>query len=424
MKRLLTFSFTLFLLMGSSMNAQDAKAQTSIPYLRIPVLDLDKDVSRQTIVDKEYGQYLGHPTTVLLEDNKTILIVYPKGHGKGGIVYKKSFDSGLTWSDRIQTPESWRSSKEVPTLYRVVDNSGKKRIVMFSGLYPTRMAVSEDDGLTWSELEPVGDWGGIVVMGSMIPLHTGKGHYMAFFHDDLRFFTKNGSKAYWKDKRDFDSRLMTLYKTISKDGGLSWSFPELIYQSREIHVCEPGVIRSPDGSQIAVLLRENSRRANSQIIFSEDEGKTWSEPRPMPNELNGDRHVCKYASDGRLLISFRDRSPAKYNIELRKIAGETGEENYSKIASETGLGSPTEGDWVAWVGHYQDLLDGTPGLYRIRIKDNLKGWDTTYPGIELLPDGTFVTTTYGHWEKDEEPYILSVRFSLEETDSMLEEGLF
>ena len=203
MKRLLTFSFTLFLVMCISMNAQEAKGQTSEPYLRIPVLDLDRDAFRQVIVDKESGQYLGHPTTLLLEDNKTILIVYPKGHGKGGIVYKKSFDGGLTWSDRLPTPESWKTSKEVPTLYRVVDNSGKKRIVMFSGLYPTRMAVSEDDGLNWSELESVGDWGGIVVMGSMIPLHTGKGHYMAFFHDDLRFFTKNGSKAYWKDKRDF-----------------------------------------------------------------------------------------------------------------------------------------------------------------------------------------------------------------------------
>lgn len=404
---------------GFPVKAQSLSEKPVDSYLSIPLVDLDQDAFRQVIVDRESGQYLGHPTTVLLDDKRTILAVYPKGHGKGAIVYKKSYDAGLTWTDRLETPESWDTSKEVPTLYRVEDASGSKRIIMFSGLYPTRMAVSEDDGLTWSELEAVGDWGGIVMMGSMIPLHTGKGYYMAFFHDDLRFFTKDGRDRYFKDKRDFDSRLMTLYKTISTDGGLTWSFPEEIYQSREIHVCEPGVIRSPDGSQIAVLLRENSRRANSQIIFSNDEGRTWSDPRPMPNELNGDRHVCKYAPDGRLLISFRDRSPSKFHGELLRIARDSKENNYSKIASEIGLGSPTEGDWVAWVGKYDDLLNGTPGQYRIRIKDNKNGWDTTYPGIELLPDGTFVTTTYGHWEKDEEPYILSVRFSLKEIDAKL-----
>ncbi|MED5454211.1 MAG: exo-alpha-sialidase, partial [Verrucomicrobiota bacterium] len=42
----------------------------------IPTIDLSKQTFRQVVVDKEKGQYLGHPTTVLLEDNKTMLIVY------------------------------------------------------------------------------------------------------------------------------------------------------------------------------------------------------------------------------------------------------------------------------------------------------------------------------------------------------------
>ena len=49
-------------------------------------------------VADEAGQYLGHPTTVLLEDGKTILCVYPKGHGRGAIVYKRSIDGGLTFA--------------------------------------------------------------------------------------------------------------------------------------------------------------------------------------------------------------------------------------------------------------------------------------------------------------------------------------
>ena len=49
----------------------------------IPLLDLAEQNSRQVIVDREKGQYLGHPTMFLFEDGKTMLIVYPKGHGKG-----------------------------------------------------------------------------------------------------------------------------------------------------------------------------------------------------------------------------------------------------------------------------------------------------------------------------------------------------
>jgi len=116
------------------------------PGYTIPIVDISGETQRQIIVDREKGQYLGHPTTVLLEDNKSMLTVYPKGHGRGAIVYKRSEDTGLTWCERLPTPKSWETSLEVPTLHRTVDASGKKRLIMFSGLYPIRMAVSEDDG--------------------------------------------------------------------------------------------------------------------------------------------------------------------------------------------------------------------------------------------------------------------------------------
>lgn len=156
------------------------------PNYSIPTVDISREIQRQVIVDREAGQYLGHPTTVLLEDGRTMLTVFPRGHGRGAIVYKRSTDGGLTWSERLPTPKSWETSVEVPTLHRVVDASGRKRLVMFSGLYPVRMAVSEDDGATWSELKPIGDFGGIVAMGTVIDLKK-PGQYLAFFHDDGRF---------------------------------------------------------------------------------------------------------------------------------------------------------------------------------------------------------------------------------------------
>lgn len=348
-------------------------------------LDLDDDSHRQVVVDRESGQYLGHPSTCLLEDGQTILCVYPKGHGRGAVVYKRSRDGGLTWSERLPTPASWATSKEVPTLHRVIGPNGTKRIIMWSGLYPARLAVSEDDGLTWSELQPAGSWGGIVVMGFVEGLRSGRGHYLAMFHDDGRFFRKDGKRV----------PTFKLFQTRSLDGGLSWSDPQVVFQSAEVNLCEPGCLRSPDGKRLAVLLRENRRRKNSHVIFSEDEGRTWTPPRELPLSLTGDRHTGKYAKDGRLFISFRCNSPRSQSAQRRY-----------------------EGDWVGWVGTWDDLEQGRSGQYVVRLKDNTKGHDTAYPGVERLPDDTFVTTTYGHWEQGQAPFVLSVRFTLSELDAL------
>ena len=77
-----------------------------------------------------------------------------------------------------------------------------------------------------------------------------------------------------------------------------------------------------------------------------------------------------------------------------------------------------EGDWVGWVGTWDDLIQGNSGQYFFRLKDNTKHYDTSYPGVEILPNGTFVTTTYGHWSKGQPPYILSSRFQLQDLDNL------
>ncbi len=257
---------------------------------------------------------------------------------------------------------------------------------MWSGLYPATLAVSEDDGKTWSDLKQVGDWGGIVVMGFCEPVKTGAGHYLAMFHDDGRYISAGA-----KPEKPV---VFTLYTVRSEDGGLTWSKPAPIYKSSDVHLCEPGFVRSPDGKEIAVLLRENSRRKNSHVIFSQDEGKTWTQPRELPAALTGDRHIGKYTKDGRLFISFRD----------------------------TTLHSATRGDWVAWVGTYDDIKHHREGQCRVRLMDNTNAWDCAYPGVEVLPDDTIVTTTYGHWTEKESPYIVSVRLKLSELDERLKKA--
>lgn len=338
-------------------------------------LDLSADADRQVIVEREPGQYLGHPTTVLLEDGRTLFAAYPRGHGRGRITLAKSTDAGRTWGLCHGTPENWATSLETPTLHRVVAPDGARRLLLFSGLYPVRMAHSEDDGEHWTPLEPVGEWGGIVAMASLERTHDGG--LLAFFHDDGRFFRSEGGA----------SGIFTTYVTRSRDGGLSWSPPRALFTSDLLHLCEPGSVRSPDGQEITLLLRENRRVGPSYVSRSRDEGETWSTPQPLDWALTGDRHVAKYAPDGRLVVTFRD------------------------MAAD----SATYGDFVAWVGRYEDI--GRGGEYHVRLLDNLSGSDCGYSGLEVLPDGTFVATAYGHWLAGEEPFVVSVRLTLTELDA-------
>ena len=154
-------------------------------------------------------------------------------------------------------------------------------------------------------------------------------------------------------------------------------------------LCEPGAVRSPDGKEIAVFLRDNSRKYNSFVITSRDEGRTWSEPSQVCDGLTGDRHAAVYLPDGRLFVTFRDMK----------------------------ADSVLKGSWVAWVGSYEDAVSGKEGDCRLLIKRNSNtAGDCAYPGLELLADGTLLTTTYGRWDADDRNYVVSVRFPKEELE--------
>ncbi len=258
-------------------------------------LDLAADSARQSTVHRVARKYQGHPTTVQLP-NGTVLCVHPAGHGQGAIVLQSSRDGGRTWSEPLPVPENWATSKETPTIHRLIDRQGQARLVLFSGLHPIRSSLSLDDGRTWTPLAPIGDYGGIVAMASVVALRDGR--HAAWFHDDGRYFRKDGKRSQF-----------TVYQTLSEDGGITWGTPTVVWTGADLDLCEPGVVRAPDGRRLAMLLRENSRRQGSQVLFSDDEGLHWSAPQPLPSSLCGDRHVGAHAPDGRLCVSFPMCSP-------------------------------------------------------------------------------------------------------------------
>lgn len=128
-----------------------------------------------------------------------------------------------------------------------------------------------------------------------------------------------------------------------------------------------------------------------------DGGLTWTQPRVIAKQTGKD--LCQpfvlRSPDGRWVIAFRDRA----------------------------LGSSTYGQFVARVGTYDDIRNARPGQFRIKLlhhygspKDGY-GWanaDTGYPGMEVLPDGTDIATTYiKYWDDERRHSVVSTSFKLE-----------
>jgi len=336
----------------------------------IPTLDLAKETWRQVIVERTPGQYLGHPTTVLMPDGKTIFATYPLGHGGPAAVLKKSTDGGLTWSERLPVPDNWATATNCPCIHRLVGPDGVARLFVFEGNGDMRQAVSLDAGKTWTPFEPNG-LHCVVAPITIVPISGGR--HLALYHQ------RNGERG---------KTPLTIWQSISEDGGLTWGQERQVAAYPGGDPCEPAVVLSPDGKQLAALMRENARRYNSLLIVSDDEGATWSEPVELPASLTGDRHMPRYAPDGRLVIAFRD----------------------------TTHDSPTHGDFVAWVGTYDDIVNLREGQYRVRLLESPTKMDLGYPGLELLPDGTFVATTYAVINEGEEHSVVSVRFTMDDLD--------
>lgn len=383
-----------------------------------------------SVVD-DSRDYMAHPDSVLLKNND-ILTVYPAGHGKGAILNKISKDGGKAYSSSIEnTPVSWEKSLETPTIYRLEFKNGSEKLIIISGnsKWPGmstpkgfNCSISEDEGKTWTEFETFFDKNNaefqIVPIVSMASLTRLKENgefvdkWMGLFHDS-KFYN---------------------YKTIltfDKNGKMHWSTPEKYFNAyrkieKKSNMCEVECIRSDcgKGNELAILTRSNSKKMNSLISISTDEGKTWSKPKPLPPSCTGERLKAEYLDDGRLFIVFRSIERGARAMSFAK----TKKEKYRRWMSE---------GWVAWVGTYDDLKNGREGQYRIKLAHTyLKGQrtpeysanaDTGYCGNVVLPDGTIVTSTYGCFDpnkkrSDNGEYktsIVSKRIKLEDVEEIL-----
>jgi len=342
----------------------------------IQTIDLSNDSARQVIVAQGTPDvYQGHPTTALLPDDKTMYCVWTYNHGGVCGPLKRSDDGGRTWSELLDVPENWSTVYNCPTIYRLPDPQGNYNLFVFAGegpdgsMYQSR---SDDDGKTWSPMVSNHVGASVMPFCTIMPVEGGKRLL------GLSNIRRPGEQQ--------EERSNVLARSYSDDGGVTWTPWEVILDLPGLKPCEPELVRSPDGKQLLCLIRENVKRV-ALFMTSDDEGASWSETKPLPGPLHGDRHKAKYAPDGRLVVVFRD----------------------------TGHDNPTRTHFVAWVGTYDDILKGNEGQYRVKLLHSHKGMDCGYPGLELLSDGTFVATTYVKYrEGPEQNSVVSTRFTLDE----------
>ena len=346
----------------------------------LPLLDLSEETSSHVVIAEGTKEvYQGHPTTVLLPDGKTILCVWCINHGGHGGPLARSGDGGLTWQ-RQETPGDWQRVHNCPSIYLLSDPAGVERLFVFAARADDdatmQQTCSEDGGHTWSPYRSIGPFPCIMAFTAILRLKSGD--YLGL---------------YPRGKEDQDATPLKMWQSLSQDGGLTWEASTLFAEdeARGRDPDEPELVRSPDGGQILCLFRENLRRGHSLMKTSDDEGSTWSDLRETPWGLTGDRHKARYAADGRLVVVFRDMAPE----------------------------SPSLGSFVGWVGTYDDIVAGRPGQYRLKLlhQHGPRQHDCGYPGLELLPDGTLVATTYVKYRPGpEQNSVVSVRFRLEDLD--------
>lgn len=102
----------------------------------MPWVDLSSDYTRQTVIAKGTPSlYNGHPTTLLLDDQRTVFCVWSNGHGGKASFMGISEDAGMNWKVH-KTPTDWQNMSNCPSIYRMTDKKGNN-VFLFSAVHLT-----------------------------------------------------------------------------------------------------------------------------------------------------------------------------------------------------------------------------------------------------------------------------------------------
>ena len=248
---------------------------------------LENRSDRHVVIDARPGHYCCFPD-VCLADDGGLLCVYNEfdrhAATRRKVVLRRSPDLGASWGEAMAIYA--QSQAHCPRLARLDD--GELLLADDSGFYR-----SLDHGRTWAAQ------GRGLVRHNIVsrPLQLDGEAMLLTGHTDCGVAPVAGLRH---------ARLAQMVYH-SPNRGFDWKPLSLAACERRLALCEGAMVRLPDG-RLLLLLRENTLVYEPMYaMLSADEGRSWTEPIPTP--LVGHRPTLGLASDGRLLVTYRDVGP-------------------------------------------------------------------------------------------------------------------
>ena len=269
------------------------------------------DDSYVEVANDEY--YNAFPGLARLDDG-TLVTVYRKGvlhaRDRGYIVSRRSTDGGTIWSEEMVVADNPALDLRDPNIVRLADGALLVNYFQYDFDAPgtvlngLEVVHSFDGGETWEA-----------------PVSVGTGSYVATSAPILELPNGDLLLAYYGSHGG--SRYATAYVIRSEDGG-QWWLGETVIAAGPAYskpFQEPNLLLLENGHVLATI-RSDGERPIIHTSVSEDQGRTWSEPRPA-FKGSGTPSVTRLAS-GAVVMIYRSKIGRNFGLPALRVSSDGG----------------------------------------------------------------------------------------------------
>lgn len=251
----------------------------------------------QFVVSRDDTIYEAFPDVALTQDGKLVCVFAECTHHSDRsytrVVVTTSTDRGRTWSPKRPLTEA-TSGVAFYNCPRITCLRDGRLVVVVDKIHTAarskdpdgchvQLYISEDAGLTWTG--PVATPVRGIVPDRLVELSSGR-WLLAAHYDDVSF--GNLVQRLW----------------ISDDQGSHWEGPVSVGRQAGLNLCEVSIL-PVDETTLVAFHRENSGLGwDCFKTMSHDGGESWSDPVPFPLPACH-RPVAGWLSDGHALITHR-----------------------------------------------------------------------------------------------------------------------